>query len=81
MKGKFKVGDIVEYRERFYFSDDIKIIGYIIDASITDADIPLKYYEIVILKKNKKCPLRNGKIKYVSDCNRNIIKKYKNIII
>ena len=39
MKGKFKVGDIVEYRERFYFSDDIQIIGYIIDASINDAVI------------------------------------------
>ena len=76
MKGKFKVGDIVEYRERFYFSDDIQIIGYIINASITDAVIPLKYYEIVILKENKKCPLRNGKITYVSDCHGSLIKLY-----
>ena len=76
MKGKLKVGDIVEYRERFYFSDDIQIIGYIIDASITDAVIPLKYYEIVILKKNKKCPLRNGKITYVSNYHGTLTKLY-----
>lgn len=76
MKEKIKVGDIVEYRECFCFSDDIQIIGYIIDASITDAVIPIKYYEIVILKKNKKCPLRNRKIITVNDYFGSLIKLY-----
>ena len=76
MKEKFKVGDIIKYNGTDFFGDDIQIIGYIIDASITDAVIPLKYYEIVILKENKKCPLRNGKITYVSDCHGSLIKLY-----
>ena len=76
MKGKFKVGDIVEYRERFYFSDDIQIIGYIIDASITDAVIPIGYYRIIVLREDKKGSFRNGQVVYISGYRGSFVKLY-----
>ena len=76
MKGKFKVGDIVEYRERFYFSDDIQIIGYIIDASITDAVIPIGYYRIIVLREDKKGSFRNGQVVYVGGYYESFVKLY-----
>ena len=35
MKEKFKVGDIIEYKKCGWFGE-VKIIGYIVDSSITD---------------------------------------------
>ena len=76
MKGKFKVGDIVEYRERFYFSDDIQIIGYVIDTSITDAVIPIGYYRIIVLREDKKGSFRNGQVVYVGGYYESFVKIY-----
>lgn len=76
MKEKIKVGDIVEYRECFCFIDDIQIIGYVVDASVINTVVPISYYKIVVLKKNKKCPLRNGKIITVNDYFGSLTKLY-----
>ena len=64
MKEKFKVGDIIEYKKCGWFGE-VKIIGYIVDSSITDALIPIGYYRIIVLRENKKHSLRNGEAMYV----------------
>ena len=64
MKEKFKVGDIIEYKKCGWFGE-VKIIGYIVDSSITDALIPIGYYRIIVLREDKKCSLRNGEAMYV----------------
>ena len=76
MKEKIKVGDIVEYRECFCFSDDIQIIGYVIGASISNTDVPIGYYRIIVLKDNKKRSLRHGKIITVNDYFGSLTKLY-----
>ena len=75
MKEKIKVGDIVEYRECFYFSDDIQIIGYVIGASFSNTDVPVGYYRIIILKENKKRSW-NGKTITVNDYYGSLTKLY-----
>ena len=59
MKEKFKVGDIIEYKKCDWFGE-VKLIGYIIDSSITDAVIPIGYYRIIVLREDKKGSFRNG---------------------
>ena len=77
MKGKFKVGDIVEYRERFYFSDDIQIIGYVIDTSFSNRTIiPIGYYKVIVLKENKKHSSLIGKVTTINDYFGTLIKLY-----
>ena len=49
MKEKFKVGDIVKYKSMSLF-DNIKIIGYVIGTSVTNTDVPIGYYRIIVLK-------------------------------
>ena len=76
MKEKFKVGDIIEYNGTDFFGDDIQIIGYIIGTSISNTDVPIGYYRVVLLKENKKRSLRNGKVVYVSGYHGSFVKLY-----
>ena len=64
MKEKFKIGDIIEYKKCDWFGE-VKLIGYIVDSSITDVLIPIGYYRIIVLRENKKCSFRNGEAMYV----------------
>ena len=65
MKEKIKVGDIIRYNGIGLFGDNIQIIGYVIDSSITDVLIPIGYYRIIVLRENKEHSLRNGEAMYV----------------
>ena len=75
MKEKIKVGDIVKYKGMSLF-DRVQIIGYVIGASISNTDVPVGYYRIIVLKDNKKRSLRNGKIITVNDYFGSLIKLY-----
>ena len=75
MKEKIKVGDIVKYKGMSLF-DRVQIIGYVIGASISNTDVPVGYYRIIVLKENKKCSWRNGKIITVNDYFGSLIKLY-----
>ena len=56
--------------------DRVQIIGYVIGASISNTDVPVGYYRIIVLKDNKKRSLRNGKIITVNDYFGSLIKLY-----
>lgn len=75
MKEKIKVGDIVKYKGMSLF-DRVQIIGYVIGASISNTDVPVGYYRIIVLKENKKRSWRNGKIITVNDYFGSLIKLY-----
>ena len=64
MKEKIKVGDIVKYKGMGLF-DRVQIIGYVIGASISNTDVPIGYYRIIVLRENKEHSLRNGEAMYV----------------
>ena len=75
MKEKIKVGDIVKYKGMSLF-DRVQIIGYVISALISNTDVPVGYYRIIVLKENKKRSLRIGKIITVNDYFGSLIKLY-----
>ena len=64
MKEKIKVGDIIEYKKCGWFGE-VKIIGYVIGTSVTNTDVPIGYYRIIVLRENKEHSLRNGEELYV----------------
>ena len=76
MKEKIKVGDIIRYNGIGLFGDNIQIIGYVIDSSITDAVIPIGYYRIIVLREDKKGSFRNGQVVYVGGYYRSFVKLY-----
>ena len=76
MKEKFKVGDIIRYNGTDFFGDDIQIIGYVIDTSISNTDVPIGYYRIIVVRENKKRSLRIGKVVYVSGYHGSFVKLY-----
>ena len=76
MKEKFKVGDIIRYNGTGLFGDDIQIIGYVIDTSITDAVIPVGYYRIIVLREDKKRSFRNGQVVYIDGYRGSFVKLY-----
>ena len=77
MKEKIKVGDIVEYNNKSLFSDDIQIIGYVIDTSFSNNFIiPIDYYKVIVLKENKKHSSLIGKVMTINDCFGSLIKLY-----
>ena len=75
MKEKFKVGDIIEYKKCDWFGE-VKLIGYVIDSSITDAVIPIGYYRIIVLREDKKGSFRNGQVVYVGGYYESFVKIY-----
>ena len=75
MKEKIKVGDIVKYKGMSLF-DNVKIIGYVIGTSVTNTDVPIGYYRIIVLKDNKKSSLTIGKVVCVGGYYGSLIKLY-----
>ena len=76
MKEKFKVGDIIGYKDCYYDNDSVKTIGCIINACVSDSDVEPSCYKIVVLKKNKRHSSLIGKTMTINDYFGTLIKLY-----
>ena len=74
MKEKFKIGDIIGYKDYVGIDDNdgIQTIGYVIGVSPTIRNC----YNIVILRENRKHLSRIGKVTCIVDCFGSFVKLY-----
>lgn len=71
MKGKFKVGDIIGYKDYCCDDDNIHIIGCVVGV------LPIRNcYNIIILRENRKHSSRIGQIICIDGCFGSLIKLY-----